>query len=132
MKKFCATPVMAMILKVSAGLAFIFFIWSIYVEIGQYTDFLKQVKDYVAANPVDTATLTKIAQQKAELIKSMATLFIGMLGIPSLLWVLADGVLLMRAMYLGDEECYDDDCCCGHDHSVEPVVEAPKIEKSAE
>jgi hypothetical protein len=136
MRKFSVMPVMAIILKVSAVLALVLFIGSLYVEIGQFKDFLKQVKDYVAANPVDSATLQKIAQQKMDLIKSLVTNVLFLLGIPSFLWLLADGALLLRAMYFGDDCCDDEDgdgCCCGHDHSEAVVAPtAPVLEKSAE
>ena len=77
------------------------------------------------------------SQMKIQIAMKISTDLLLMLGLPSLLWVLADGVLLLRSMYIGDDCCGDEDdsCCCGHDHSefaAAPEVPVVAEEKSAE
>lgn len=126
MKKFCATPVVAIILKVSAVLALIIFLGSLITDITQISESVKQMAN--ALQKIDNPMRIQIAMK-------LLTDLLLMLGLPSLLWMIADGTLLLRSMYLGDDCCEDDEdgCCCGHDHSeVSAAVEAPATEKSAE
>jgi hypothetical protein len=118
MKKFCVMPAMAIILKISAVIAVVYFAMVLTAEITQISSGLKQMAN--SMQPIDMQVKLSIA-----VMLSKDLLFL--IGIPSLIWLLADGALLLRAMYFGDD-CYedgdDDGCCCGHDHAeVAPVEE---------
>lgn len=126
MKKFCATPVLAIILKISAVIAVVYFALTLVAEINQIIAGVKQMAN--SSQPIDMQVKLSIAGM---LTKDVLFL----IGIPSLIWLMADGVLLLRAMYFGDDCCDDDDesCNCGHDHSETPVaVEAPAEVKPTE
>ncbi|MEI6519102.1 MAG: hypothetical protein WCO98_03560 [bacterium] len=128
MKKFCGMPAMAIILKISAVVAVVYFAMVLTAEITQISTGLKQMAN--SMQPIDMQVKLSVA-----VMLSKDLLFL--IGIPSLIWLLADGAMLLRAMYFGDDCCEDDDedgCCCGHDHSeIAAAPEAPVAEeKSAE